>query len=147
MKRLNLYIKYAWRSIERGGQRSFFAILCVAVGVAAIVALQTTGFSIQDAVAGDARTNARADVVVTSRQRLFSQQDLAVFQNLKEKGTIVDYTTTNEDNGMVVRKPDGKDSNTFGSYYLAFIIDPARYPFYGAPVMGQPAGKTLKAPF
>src|SRR4051794_19975729 len=77
MKRLALYTKYAWRSIQRGGQRSFFAILCVAVGVAAIVALQTTGYSIQDAVAGDARTNARADVVVTSRQRLFSEQDLA----------------------------------------------------------------------
>lgn len=144
MKRLNLYFKYAWRSIQRGGQRSFFAILCVAVGVAAIVALQTTGFSIQDAVAGDARTNARADVVVTSRQRLFSEQDLAVFENLKQKGTILDYTTWNEDNGLVVRKPDGKDSNAFGSYYLTFSIDPAKYPFYGAPVLGEPAGKSLK---
>lgn len=144
MKRLNLYFKYAWRSIQRGGQRSFFAILCVAVGVAAIVALQTTGFSIQDAVTGDARTNARADVVVTSRQRLFSDQELALFQNLKDKGTIVDYTTWNDDNGLVVRKPDGKDSNTFGSYYLAFAIDPTKYPFYGAPVLGQPNGKSMK---
>lgn len=144
MKRLTLYIKYAWRSIQRGGQRSFFAILCVAVGVAAIVALQTTGFSIQDAVAGDARTNARADVVVTSRQRLFSEQDLAKIEALKQSGTIVDYTTWNEDNGLTIRKADGTNSNQFGSFFLGFSIDPAKYPYYGAPEIVQPKGKTLK---
>ncbi len=144
MKRLTLYIKYAWRSIKRGGQRSFFAILCVAVGVAAIVALQTTGFSIQDAVAGDARTNARADVVVNSRQRLFSEQDLAKIEALKQSGTIVDYTTWNEDNGLTIKKPDGTNSNQFGSFFLALSIDPAKYPYYGAPEIVQPKGKTLK---
>jgi predicted lysophospholipase L1 biosynthesis ABC-type transport system permease subunit len=79
MKILILNFKYAWRSIRRGGQRSFFAILCIAVGVAAIVALQTTGLSIQAAVAGDARSNLRADVVVTSRQTFFRPEELDKF--------------------------------------------------------------------
>lgn len=144
MKKLTLYTKYAWRSIQRGGQRSFFAILCVAVGVGAIVALQTTGFSIQDAVAGDARTNAHADVVITNRQRYFSDEDMAKIETLKQTGAIVDYTAWNEDNGLTVKKPNGANSNQFGSYYLAFSIDPAKYPYYGQPTVGQPNGKTLK---
>ncbi|MDB5082459.1 MAG: hypothetical protein JWP00_4383 [Chloroflexi bacterium] len=144
MKKFTLYTKYAWRSIQRGGQRSFFAILCVAVGVAAIVALQTTGFSIQDAVAGDARTNARADVVVNSRQRFFTDQDLAQIEAIKQKGTILDYTTWNEDNGLTIKKADGSSSNQFGSFFLAFSVDPAKYPFYGQPALAQPKDKTLK---
>lgn len=59
----------------------------MAACVAAIVALQSTGFSIQQAVAGDARVNAQADVVITNRQRFFSDQ--AQLDTLKQKGTIL----------------------------------------------------------
>lgn len=144
MNNLILYSKYAWRSIQRGGQRSFFAILCVAVGVAAIVALQTTGLSIQDAIAGDARANARADVLVTNRQEFFTADDLAKFDTLKQNNTIVDYTTSNGLNGISVKKPDGSKSNDFGSFYLSFVVEPARFPFYGTMKLAQPAGKNLK---
>jgi predicted lysophospholipase L1 biosynthesis ABC-type transport system permease subunit len=144
MNNLVLYSKYAWRSIQRGGQRSFFAILCVAVGVAAIVALQTTGLSIQDAIAGDARANARADVLVNNRQEFFTADDLAKFDTLKQNNTIVDYTTSNGQNGITVKKPDGSKSNDFGSYYLSFVIQPDKFPFYGTMKLAQPAGKSLK---
>jgi len=63
LKRLNFYLKYAARSIRRGGQRSFFAILCVAVGVAALVALQSLAVSIKDTLTGDIQARAGGDVV------------------------------------------------------------------------------------
>ncbi len=144
MKNILLYTKYAWRSIARGGQRSFFAILCVAVGVASIVALQSTGLSIQDAVAGDARANARADVVVNNRQTYFKPEDIAKIDSLKQNGTIADYTTTNDFHGLAVRKADGSKSNDFGSYYQAFVIDPTKYPYYGKVELAQPKGQSLK---
>ncbi len=145
MSNLILYSKYAWRSIQRGGQRSFFAILCIAVGVAAIVALQNTGYAIQDTIAGDARTNAGADVVVSTVQRFFTKDDLAKFDTLKQQGTILDYTTRVSSTGLSVRKPDGTDSNAFGSFYLAFIIDPAKYPYYGNITFATPDNSALKS--
>lgn len=143
MSNLVLYSKYAWRSIQRGGQRSFFAILCIAVGVASIVALQSTGSSIQDAVAGDARANSQADVLVTSREASFTAQDLAKIASLRPN-TIVDYTTMVNNTGVGINKADGSKSNNFGSEYPAFVIDPTKYPFYGTIEMASPAGKHLK---
>lgn len=144
MKSLAFYFTYAWRSVQRGGQRTFFAILCVAVGVASIVALQSTGLAIQDAVAGDARANAKADVVVSNAQLFFTKEDLAKFDTLKQQGKIVDYTTSVDNAGVTALTKDGKQSNSFGSYYLALIIDPTKYPFYGKVELENPKGKSLK---
>ncbi len=143
MSNLALYFKYAWRSIQRGGQRSFFAILCIAVGVASIVALQSTGHSIQDAVAGDARASSQSDVLVNNRQGAFTTQDLAKLDSLKSN-TIVDYTTMVNNTGVGINKSDGSRSNDFGSNYPSFVVDPTKYPFYGTVELATPAGKHLK---
>ncbi|HEX2915498.1 MAG TPA: FtsX-like permease family protein [Chloroflexia bacterium] len=142
MKTFILYSKYAWRSIKRGGQRSFFAILCVAVGVSAIVALQSTGAAIQDAIAGDARASARADVLVTNRQGSFNQDDLAKLDTLKQNATITDYTSSITAS-IVVTKADGSKSNDFNSTYAAIVVDPAKYPFYGNEELESPKDKTF----
>ncbi|NWJ45754.1 MAG: FtsX-like permease family protein [Chloroflexi bacterium] len=143
MQTLILYFKYAWRSIWRGGQRTFFAILCIAVGVGSIVALQSTGYSIQDAVAGDARANSQADVLVISREGSFSSQNLAKIDALKPT-IIEDYTTSVNSTGITVYKADGNKSNEFGSNYPSFVVDPAKYPFYGIVELQSPKGKHLK---
>ena len=144
MKLLIFNFKYASRSLRRGGQRSFFAILCIAVGVAAIVALQTTGLAILAAVSGDARSNSRADVVVTNRQTFFKPDELAIFESLKQNGTILDFTTSNDTHSLVVKKPDGNQSTHSDSSYSAIIIDPAKYPFYGLIELAEPKGQSLK---
>jgi predicted lysophospholipase L1 biosynthesis ABC-type transport system permease subunit len=148
--RLLLYIRYAWRSLLRGGQRTLFAVLCVAVGVASIIALQNTGLSIETTLAGDARSNARADVVVTNRQGFFSQEDLAKLDTLKQNKTFLDYTTSIV-SGVNVNKPDGSKSNDFGSFYLTYVVDPAKFPFYGKVEFSSPSSaktfaEVLKAP-
>ena len=143
MQTLTLYFKYAWRSIWRGGQRSFFAILCIAVGVASIVALQSTGRSIQDAVAGDAKASAQSDVLVSSRQGSFTSQNLAKLDSLKP-ATIEDYTTMVNNTGISVNKADGTKSNEFGSNFPTFVVDPTKYPYYGIVELETPKGKHLK---
>ena len=143
MGNLTLYTKYAWRSIQRGGQRTFFAILCIAVGVASIVALQSTGLAIQAAVSSDARANSQSDVLVNSRLGSFSADNLAQFDKLKPN-TILDYTTMINSTGITVNKPDGSNSNTFGSNFPSFVVDPTKYPFYGTVELANPSGKHLK---
>lgn len=122
---------------------NFFAILCIAVGVGSIVALQSTGYSIQDAVAGDARANSQADVLVISREGSFSSQNLAKIDALKPT-IIEDYTTSVNSTGITVYKADGNKSNEFGSNYPSFVVDPAKYPFYGIVELQSPKGKHLK---
>ncbi|HEX2915295.1 MAG TPA: FtsX-like permease family protein [Chloroflexia bacterium] len=143
MSVIGLYFKYAWRSIWRGGQRTFFAILCVAVGVASIVALQTTGLTISDSVAGDAKAEAGADVLVTNRQGNFTQQDLDQVATLKQNNTISDYTTRTA-LGLTILKPDGSKSNDYGNFYSAFAIDSSKYPYYGKTGLENPAGKSMR---
>ena len=51
--RLLFYLKHALRSLQRERRRSLFAIFAIAVGVAAIVSLQSLGLSIRDSVTED----------------------------------------------------------------------------------------------
>ena len=43
MSRLALYLRYATRSLRRGGQRTVLGVFCIAVGVMAVVALRLAG--------------------------------------------------------------------------------------------------------
>src|SRR5689334_7062092 len=127
MKNLGLYFTYAWRSFQRGGQRSLLAVLCIAVGVAAIVALQSTGLAISERVAGDARINAQSDLIVHTQQGLFQPEEVAKLESLKQNKIIVDYTVSNGFFSLEVKKPDGTKSNDFGSIYAPIAVEPSKY--------------------
>jgi predicted lysophospholipase L1 biosynthesis ABC-type transport system permease subunit len=59
-----MYLKYPARSLVRGGQRTVLALICVAVGVMAIVGLQLVGGMIKDALVGNARAINGGDLSV-----------------------------------------------------------------------------------
>ncbi len=139
MKRINFYFKYAWRSVLRGGQRTFFAILCVAVGVAALVALQVLGSSIEATLTGDTKAQAGGDVVarvssaalsgrVSSR---FDASDQALLDRLKSEGTITEWT------GLIVQN-DIRLKNFFSFPPSLYAVDPKIYPLYGNLEILQP---------
>ncbi len=139
MKRLNFYFKYAWRSVIRGGQRSFFAILCVAVGVASLVALQSLGQSIADTLTGDAKGRAGGDVIaqVTTGTNPALQNAAATELNqLKSNGLLTDWT------GIVTNSP--QFSGYFGFPPTVYSVDPTKYPLYGDLKILEPAGKSLR---
>ena len=64
--RVQFVIRYALRSIQKNRERSAFAVLCVAVGVASIVALQLLALSIHRTLSVDPRLILGADIVVTT---------------------------------------------------------------------------------
>lgn len=124
MKQLNFYFKYAWRSVLRGSQRSFFAVLCIAVGVAALVAIQVLEQSINDTLLGDANERAGGNIVLTTRgDNAVTQNDLDAFKNLQQRGTISDWTTFTE-NGTPVK-------GNFGFPPTLYTVDPQKFPLYG----------------
>src|SRR5579859_6699665 len=94
-----MYVKYPSRSLLRGGQRTFLAIFCVAVGVMAIVALQLVGLMINNAFTSNVRDANGGDIKVSSQGEFFKQSDLTFFEQLKKDGTIQNYTASTDMQG------------------------------------------------
>ncbi len=141
MKRLGFYFKYAGRSVRRGGQRSFFAILCVAVGVAALVALQSLAVSIKDTLIGDIQARAGGDVVAQSSSNgsdtlNLSQANRQFLDSLKSDGTLQDWTTLSKDSFQI--------KGYFSFPPTLYAIEPDKFPLYGKVEMLQPAGGDLR---
>ena len=88
MNRVKLYWNYATRSFQRGGQRTFLAIFCIAVGVMAIVSLQLVGNMVNTALTG----NVRAASAAIYRSEMISLPltpiSLRTFSRLQADGTL-----------------------------------------------------------
>lgn len=61
-ERLHFYIRHSLNDLRVNRQRSFFALLCIAAGVAAIVSLQTVGTMIDDSLSGSLQESNRGDL-------------------------------------------------------------------------------------
>ncbi|HEY8600210.1 MAG TPA: FtsX-like permease family protein, partial [Thermomicrobiales bacterium] len=134
----NMYLKYPARSLVRGGQRTVLALICVAVGVMAIVGLQLVGGMIKDALVGNARAINGGDLSVRVINPL-AQNELAYFDDLRSKGILTSYTSTYED-GIQLPKPGGGRANV---QFLA--VDPSVYPYTGEPALTSSAGGDFRA--
>jgi len=62
IERLNFFVRHSVNDLRVNGQRTFFSLLCIAAGVAAIVSLGTLAGMIQGTLAGNLQTSNRADV-------------------------------------------------------------------------------------
>ena len=140
MRRFSFYLKYAWRSIRRGGQLSVFAIICVSVGVATLVALQSLTLSLRDTLVGDTSLRAGGDVVANvnfnpSYQQSVSPRAQALLDKLKTDGKLTDWTGLNSHTVQI--------TGYFNVPPTVYIIDPAHYPLYGQVKLLEPAGGQL----
>ncbi len=133
-----MYLKYPSRSLLRGGQRTILALICVAVGVMAIVGLQLVGGMIKDALVGNARAINGGDLSVRLLNPL-ADKDLAYFNDLRSKGLISSYTATYED-AVQIPKPNGGRANAGIA-----VVDPALYPYTGKPALSNPADGDFQA--
>lgn len=60
--RFAFYIRHSLNDLRVNGQRTFFALLCIAAGVAAIVSLQTLAVMIETTLTGSLQENNRGDI-------------------------------------------------------------------------------------
>ncbi len=74
---LSFFISHSWNDLRVNSQRTFFALLCISAGVAAIVSLQTLASMIQTTLVSNLRENNRGDLQINVSQ---SQNDGAVAQ-------------------------------------------------------------------
>src|SRR2546427_6030762 len=97
----SMYFNYTSRSLLRGGQRTMLAVFCVAVGVMAIVALQLVGNMLQSSLTSNTRDTNGGDIAVTAQGTPFQASDLSFFAQLKNDGTITNYTAVTNASGTL----------------------------------------------
>ncbi|HEU5440127.1 MAG TPA: FtsX-like permease family protein [Ktedonobacterales bacterium] len=90
--KLVMYWRYATRSLARGGQRSVFAVFCVAVGVLVIVALQLVGHMAEASITGNIRALNGGDIAVHTEYHDLTRLQLGYFDQLKAQGVITAYS-------------------------------------------------------
>ena len=64
MERLRFYFAHSLNDLKVNGQRTFFALLCIAAGVGAIVSLQTLSTMITDTLSGNLQESLRGDMQI-----------------------------------------------------------------------------------
>ena len=66
LENFSFYLKHSINDLRVNGQRTFFALLCIAAGVAAIVSLQTLAVMIQSTLIGSLQESNRGDISIQS---------------------------------------------------------------------------------
>jgi putative ABC transport system permease protein len=136
MSRVRFILAMAWREGRASRRRGLLLIAAVAIGVAALVAINSFTDNLGRSVRAEARALLGADLVVSSYQP-FDEDTEAILQELRRAaapppGARVARTITF---GAMARVPDG------GATRLVQVraVDPG-YPFYGT-IETVPAGE------
>lgn len=131
------WLTYIIRSVRRGGNRTIFAVICVAVGAAGLVALQTASLSMQAALISNVRAANGGDVSLATAGSPLSSSDLRVFRRLQRSGRITRWTAVASTPATAV--------SANGSL-VPFDVDivGSSYPLGGQPTFVQPAGGNVR---
>jgi putative ABC transport system permease protein len=123
------YLRYVTRVAWRGGQRTALAVLCVTIGVMAIVALQLVGNMVSTSLTGNVRDLNGGDINVTGVNLNVNQ--LQFFAQLQTHGAITAYTAVSSNQGSA-------QSPHPVSRFDILEVDPASFPLAGAPTFEAP---------
>lgn len=91
---LSFYIRHSFNDLRVNGQRTFFALLCIAAGVAAIVSLQTLAVMISDTLTGNLQKNNRGDIAVVVQSGFGRDESDTTFDNGVTDGTLIKEETS-----------------------------------------------------
>jgi putative ABC transport system permease protein len=155
--RIRFAFSYALRNMIRDRRRSAFTLLCVAVGVATVVALRALGLMITDALTSNAQAFLRGDIQVsgqgaamnisifnldTNMGSTFDAEDIArIHAWAADRDMQVTFTHNSELMQVAVVGEDGKAGAPGLS--MATFIDPEVYPFYDTIRAEEPRGTPL----
>ena len=133
----SMYFNYTTRSLLRGGQRTILAVFCVAVGVMAIVALQLVGLMVNNALTSNVRDANGGDVAITSQTRPFTSDDLSFFSQLKNNGTITNFTAVSSATGSTT------NSTSVTNSFSVLSVNPSSYPIVTSPTFVNPSNGSI----
>lgn len=92
-EKFGFYLRHSINDLRVNGQRTFFALLCIAAGVAAIVSLQTLAEMIRTTLTGNLQEGNRGDIVIQTTFDFAEGGDESLQRGLSE-GILEEQTTT-----------------------------------------------------
>jgi predicted lysophospholipase L1 biosynthesis ABC-type transport system permease subunit len=135
---LRLALRYVPRALARGGRRAVVTLLCIAVGVAAIVALEVAALSVGDALTTNVRAANGGDISVSTNSAPLSSSDLAVLRQLAARGVVSRWTAVSR-----VHATAGTPGGRLVPFDAA-VVDTSTYPVGGQPTFVTPAGGNVQ---
>lgn len=145
LKQLAFAFNYAVRSMVRDRRRTIFALISIAAGVAAVVALRALGLMITDALTANAQATLRGDVWAGRRGGLqvsllgggqtdhpFDSTNIGAIRNwATSKGYEIQFALGTEIMQIAtVHTANGEQRAGAPGFVVAHFIDPEIYPFY-----------------
>ncbi len=132
-------LRYALRSLWRGGQRTFLAMLCVTFGVMSLVSMQLLTRSITNAILCDPRAELGGDALVANGSGVLSEADMARLQQMQAQGVLRAWTPLAPGGVRLIEVESGE------VYYImrTLGVDPDSYPLVGRLTLSEPNGQTL----
>ena len=103
----------------------------------AIVALQLVGLMVNNALTSNVRDANGGDVAVTSQTRPFTPDDLSFFSQLKDNGTITNYTAVTSATGSTT------NSTSVTNSFSVLSVNPNSYPIVTSPTFVNPSNGSI----
>lgn len=170
VEQFQFYLKHSLNDLKANKQRTFFALLCIAAGVAAMVSLQTLGVMINDTLIGGLQETNQGDIRVEygwqdakreqgkaegvldvypddERRFYFSEAGIAIIQNWLDEnypGSEITYRQEIEGSaGLLIRS---LENGNVKAPVVDFVVDADVFPFYGerTSLDGQPLSQLLQ---
>ncbi len=88
LENFGFYIKHSVNDLRVNGQRTFFSLLCIAAGVAAIVSLQTLAVMIQSSLTGSLQESNRGDIQIKPGFSFSARIDEAIVEQAMQGGLL-----------------------------------------------------------
>jgi putative ABC transport system permease protein len=138
--RLKTLLRYSWKGVRRGGQRTLIAVLSIAFGVMSLVAMSTLAQEVARVLLVDERQAIGGDAHLWRGTEFLSNESVEQITGLQAGGRIAKYTLAAVSNALVLQVP--------GSGRVTFLrngigIDPEVYPLVGEISLGAPEGAVL----
>lgn len=86
LEKLRFYVRHSLNDLRVNGQRTVFALLCIAAGVGAIVSLQTLGVMIDDTLTGSLQESNRGDLRLVPDQGFGDDEGMSSFGGQRDRG-------------------------------------------------------------
>ncbi|MCD4685132.1 MAG: ABC transporter permease, partial [Anaerolineae bacterium] len=148
-------VMHSLRDMWRNRARTVFALVCVATGVAAVVALRTLALMVGDELTtnlaevnrGDIRVYASSGVPElverSGGQTIFTQEAVDVMEEWAAyEGVDMTFARFSV---IVQMKPDHEGDVAASAPVLIAFVEPEHYPFYDTIMLEAPRGQGLRA--
>jgi len=138
--KIAFYLRYAFRSVYREGQRSLLSIISIAFGVLSLVAMLQLAQIIEDGLLVEPHLKVGGDISLSRAAGVFTAEYIPELDRLKNVGVIDKYDIRARAATIFI-KTESSGEVIFANRVTG--VDPETYPLYGVVGLRSPASTSF----